>query len=87
MLGNASNIVIAGDDYGNVYFWRDVDTVKSHIGVNIHSHMSSVQRLELTKDDSRLISLGSTDMSIMQWRLKPIEEIDLESGPLTSSQP
>ena len=41
-LGNVSNIVGAGDDHGNVYFWRDVDTVKSHIGVNILAHMSPV---------------------------------------------
>lgn len=86
-LGNKSNIVGAGDDHGNVYFWRDVDAVKPHIGVNILAHMSPVQRLELTKDDSRLITLGATDMSVAQWRVKPIEEVELESGPLTRSEP
>ena len=41
-LGNLSNLVTAGDDYGNVYFWKDVDSVRPHIGVNILAHMSAV---------------------------------------------
>ena len=73
-LGNLSNIVTAGDDYGNVYFWKDVDSVKPHIGVNILAHMSPVQRIELTKDDSRLLTMGAADQTIMQWKLTPVEE-------------
>lgn len=37
-LGNYSNLVAAGDDFGNVYFWKDPDSVKPHIGVNILAH-------------------------------------------------
>ena len=76
----------AGDDYGNVYFWKDVDSVKPHIGVNVLAHMSPVQMVELTKDDSRLVTLGAADQSIMQWRIKPIEEVELESGPLSRAE-
>lgn len=82
-LGNLSNLVTAGDDFGNVYFWKDVESVKSHIGVNVIAHMSPVQRIELTKDDSRLFTLGSNDMTIMQWNVTHIEESELESGPLS----
>jgi len=85
-LGNLSNIVTAGDDYGNVYFWKDVDSVKPHIGVNVLAHMSPVQMVELTKDDSRLVTFGAADQSIMQWRIKPIEEVELESGPLSRAE-
>jgi len=41
-VGNVSNIVTAGDEYGNVYFWNDVESVRPHIGVNILAHMSPV---------------------------------------------
>lgn len=58
-------MVTAGDDYGNVYFWKDVDSVKPHIGVNLLSHMCPVQRIELTKDDTRLLTLGSSDQSVV----------------------
>ena len=85
-LGNLSNIVTAGDDYGNVYFWKDVDSVKSHIGINLLGHMSPVQRLELTRDDARLVTMGASDNSVMQWKISPIEEIELESGPLTRAE-
>ena len=64
-LGNLSNVVAAGDDYGNVYFWKDVESVRPHIGVNALAHMSPVQSMELTRDDSRLLTLGASDMSIM----------------------
>lgn len=85
-LGNVSNLVTAGDDYGNIYFWKDVDSVKPHIGVNVIGHMSPVQRIELTKDDSRLLTIGSDDMTIMQWKITPIEESELESGPLSRAE-
>ena len=58
-LGNLSNVVTAGDDYGNIYFWKDVESVRPHIGVNALAHMSPVQRIELTRDDSRLLTLGA----------------------------
>lgn len=86
-LGNYANIVTAGDDYGNVYFWKDVSSVKHHIGVNVLAHMSPVQRLELTKDDSRLVTLGASDLSLMQWKISPVEEQELESGPLSRAEP
>ena len=32
VLGNTSNIVISADENGNTFFWKDVESVKEHIG-------------------------------------------------------
>ena len=33
-LGNLSNLVVAGDEYGNVYLWKDVESIKENVGNN-----------------------------------------------------
>lgn len=73
-LGNKSNIVAAGDENGNVYFWRDADSIKDHIGVNLTGHSSSLQRLGLTEDDRRLLSLAANDQCLFQWKVTPVEQ-------------
>lgn len=73
-LGNKSNIVAAGDENGNVYFWRDADSIKDHIGVNLTGHSSSLQRLGLTEDDRRLLSLAANDQCLFQWKVSPVEQ-------------
>jgi len=34
VLGNVSNMVAAGDDHGNIYLWKDIESIKEHIGNN-----------------------------------------------------
>ena len=63
-LGNKSNIVVAGDENGNVYLWRDADSVKDHIGVNLTGHSSNMQKVQLTDDDKRLLTLGANDQCL-----------------------
>lgn len=58
VVGNSSNIVVAADEYGNINLWKDIESIKEHIGNNFQSHTSAVQRLELTIDDKRLVSIG-----------------------------
>ena len=86
-LGAISNVVAAGDDYGNLYVWKDPESVKDNIGVNIPAHSSPVQKIEFTTDDCYLVSAGMTDEVICQWAISPIEEVELESGPLTGAKP
>ena len=33
-LGNLSNIVAAGDEHGNIYLWKDVESIKENISNN-----------------------------------------------------
>jgi len=72
VLGNVSNMVAAGDDHGNIYLWKDIESIKEHIGNNQQSHTTSVQRLELTVDDKRLISIGQQDQCICQYKIKQL---------------
>ena len=60
-LGNLSNIVVAGDENGNIFLWKDVESIKENIGTNFITHTTNVQKLELTIDDKRLITMGHTD--------------------------
>lgn len=73
-LGNLTNLVASGDENGNVYVWRSVEAVKDNIGVNLSGHTAHVQRIELTVDDSRLMTVGLTDQTVCQWKLKSISE-------------
>jgi len=83
-IGNLSNMVAHGDDYGNVYVWKDVESIHENIGCNYECHTSGVSRMEFTSDDKRLISVGWKDQSICQFKIKPIfninQQIDLKRG-------
>ena len=41
-LGNVSNIVTCGDEHGNIYLYKDVESIKDNIGVNLVGHASPV---------------------------------------------
>lgn len=75
-LGNLSNMVAAGDEYGNVYVWKDIESVHENIGCNFEVHTSSVSRLDFTPDDKRLITVGEKDQCLCQFKIKPIFNID-----------
>ena len=42
VLGNVSNLVVAGDENGNIQVWKDVENIKEHIGSNYQTHTSNV---------------------------------------------
>ena len=42
VLGNLSNMVVAGDENGNVYVWKDVESIKENIGNNFSCHTTNV---------------------------------------------
>jgi WD40 repeat protein len=71
-LGNLSNLVAAGDENGNLFVWKDVESIKENIGNNYVAHTSAVAKMEFTIDDKRLITLGQTDQTICQYKIKPI---------------
>lgn len=33
-LGNLSNVVVAGDENGNINIWKDVESIKENVGSN-----------------------------------------------------
>jgi hypothetical protein len=42
VLGNLSNIVIAGDENGNLFLWKDVESIKENIGSNLGCHTTNI---------------------------------------------
>ena len=71
-MGHLSNMITAADENGNVYFWRDVESIKENIGNNFSTHTTNVQKIELTIDDKRLVSMGYTDNCLCQFKIKPL---------------
>ncbi len=53
--------MVAGDENGNVFLWRDVEAIKENVGVNLCGHTSPIQRVVITSDDKRILSLGLHD--------------------------
>ena len=74
VLGNLSNMVACGDESGNIYLWKSVDSIKDNIGLNFTGHTAHIQRMELTIDDRRLLSMGLTDQTLCQWKIDSIME-------------
>jgi len=74
VLGNQSNLVAAGDENGNIYLWKSVESIKDNIGLNFSAHTAHVQRLELTLDDKRLLTMGLSDSTLCQWKVEPLLE-------------
>jgi WD40 repeat protein len=64
ILGNVSNMVVTGDEHGNIFMFKDVESVKENIGINMSGHTSPVQRIEFTKDDKNIVSLGAYDEAV-----------------------
>ena len=60
-IGNLSNLVVAGDEHGNLHLWSEVESIKENIGANLSTHTSCVQKLEVTVDDQRVLSAGYED--------------------------
>ena len=54
-------MVVAGDENGNIFLWKNVENIKENVGVNFTGHTSQIYRIELTTDDKRLLSLGQND--------------------------
>jgi hypothetical protein len=79
-LGNLSNLVASGDENGNIYVWRSVDAVKDNVGVNLTGHTAHIQRVELTLDDRRLLSVGMTDQTLCQWKIASISDEEQTAG-------
>ena len=86
-LGNLSNMVACGDESGNIYMWRSVEAIRDNVGLNFTGHTAHIQRMELTIDDKRLLSLGLTDQTLTQWRVDQIAEESAElHGSLEEQQ-
>mmetsp|Transcript_34024 Transcript_34024/g.33184 ORF Transcript_34024/g.33184 Transcript_34024/m.33184 type:complete len:273 (-) Transcript_34024:1695-2513(-) len=77
VLGNLSNIASAGDENGNIYLWKNIENIKENVGLNFSGHTAHVQRIELTVDDRRLLTLGLSDHTLLQWKIEPIQDEDL----------
>ena len=63
-LGNNSNLVASGDENGTIYLWKSIEDIKENVGLNLSGHTSHIQRIELTVEDKRLLSIGLTDQTL-----------------------
>jgi WD40 repeat protein len=71
-LGNTSNAVICGDENGNIYIYKSVEDIRANVGPSYAAHTSSVQAVDFTLDDTRFISIGTTDRTLLQWTVEKL---------------
>jgi WD40 repeat protein len=69
-LGHVSNVVGAGDEFGNVHIYASPENVRNNVGLNFTGHSSLISSTEFTIDDSKFITAGSGDETVLQWRLE-----------------
>jgi WD40 repeat protein len=82
-VGNKSNLVAAADDNCNMYIWKNYKDIGRNIGQNFTGHTSIIERVEFSEDDTRLITLGQSDHTILQWK---VEQIHAQTPSLLSDQ-
>ena len=64
-LGHSTNIIAAGDEFGNVMTFTNPENVWNNVGSNYTGHASLISKIEFTIDDSKLITAGSSDETIL----------------------
>ncbi|KAK3732810.1 hypothetical protein QZH41_017712, partial [Actinostola sp. cb2023] len=65
----SSEFLVTGDDFGQVNFFRFPVTKLKSDCQNCVGHSSHVTCVRFTCDDTRVISTGGKDCSIMQWKI------------------
>jgi len=73
-LANTTNAVFLGDERGNLYVWKSLESLQQNTGSCFSPHASLVAKLALTQDDSALLSLGASDGTVCQWKLQKLQE-------------
>jgi len=41
-LGHVTNHVVAADENGNLHIWKDVESIKENVGINLMGHASAI---------------------------------------------
>lgn len=73
-LGNNTNVTFSGDENGNIYLWKDFESIREDVGVNLTGHSAPISRISLTPDDKRLFSIGVNDRCLFQWKVGTVEQ-------------
>lgn len=66
---NAGSLLAIGDDFGKVSLMHYPARHRKAVRNSAHGHSSHVTNVAFLRDDSRLISCGGRDWSIIQWEL------------------
>ena len=65
---NAGNILASGDSHGRIHLFRN-PCLKKEAGRRLYSgHAAPVRRIRFTADDRTMLSIGSVDRCVFQWR-------------------
>ncbi|ELT93984.1 hypothetical protein CAPTEDRAFT_152534 [Capitella teleta] len=66
---NNNNLLASADDFGKVTLFRYPCCQPKSTGLICGGHSSHVTNVKFMNDDTRLLSTGGKDMSIMQWEV------------------
>ena len=69
MIGKKIKGLIGSRLDGGIDIWSGYDELLNKNGITLHGHTSTVGDLALSSDQRYILSGGSKDKMLMQWRL------------------
>lgn len=74
LLGQELKFICSGDFFGNLMIWKNVNELNENCGVLVGGHSSQINSLVLSRNQDYLFSMGSTDRTIIEWKINVTHE-------------
>lgn len=69
LVGGQAKALLAGREDGSISLWSSFEELGSRNAMALELHTSAVADLSLSQDQKHLLSSGSADQMVVQWRL------------------
>ncbi|EGR31153.1 hypothetical protein IMG5_116830 [Ichthyophthirius multifiliis] len=76
IIGGDIKIFLAGGETGYIYFWKDKKQIEQNCGGYLRGHSSAISRLGMCKTQDSFFSLGSTDNTVIEWKIEFNQEYE-----------
>ena len=86
IVGGDVKVYLAAGEGGYVYFWRDREQLENNCGGFLRGHASNISRMVITKSQDRFFTTGSTDNTLIEWKVEFINDVTDFSKPFGDNQ-
>lgn len=69
-FGKRMNGVIMSDEQGNIFLWKDKDSMINNCGSYLKGHSSLISQFVEAKNIPFFFSLGNADHTLLEWKSK-----------------
>ena len=67
-FGKNSNAILAADETGIIFYWKDQENLANNCGGYLKGHSSQIARIVLARNNNIFYSLGTSDRTLIEWR-------------------